>query len=173
MIAAMPWDGHADLLAELAGPLAGKIVIDCVNPMGFDSRGAYSDRRAEGSAAEQAAAVLPGQHRGRRVPPRLGHLLLDPDVDSMDLDVLVLGDDRAATDLVIALAGGDPRHARRIRRQAAQLRPGRGADGEPGRPSTAGTRRTPGSASPTSDQQAGRASSAAQGWSVCKVTDCD
>ena len=59
VIAAMPWEGHQDLLASLAGPLAGKIVVDCVNPMGFDSRGAYPIRVPEGSAAEQAAAVLP------------------------------------------------------------------------------------------------------------------
>jgi predicted dinucleotide-binding enzyme len=32
-------------------------------------------------------------------------LLADPDVEAVDLDVLVLGDDRAATDLVQALAG--------------------------------------------------------------------
>jgi predicted dinucleotide-binding enzyme len=32
-------------------------------------------------------------------------LLLDPDVTELDQDILVLGDDRAATDLVQALAG--------------------------------------------------------------------
>jgi hypothetical protein len=35
-------------------------------------------------------------------------LLLDPEVAAMDLDVLVLGDDRAATDLVIAVASEIP-----------------------------------------------------------------
>ena len=35
-------------------------------------------------------------------------LLLDPEVTELDLDVLVLGDDRAATDLVQALAAGCP-----------------------------------------------------------------
>ena len=39
VIAAVPWEGHIDLLARLAGPLEGKIVVDCVNPIGFDSRG--------------------------------------------------------------------------------------------------------------------------------------
>src|SRR5690242_3669221 len=41
VVVAVPWDGHRELLASLAGALAGKIVIDCVNPMGFDNRGAY------------------------------------------------------------------------------------------------------------------------------------
>jgi 8-hydroxy-5-deazaflavin:NADPH oxidoreductase len=104
VIAAIPWEGHADLLSELAGPLAGKIVIDCVNPIGFDSRGAYSIGVPEGSAAEQAASVLPASTVVGAFHHVSAQLLLDPDVDTMDLDVLVLGDDRAGTDVVIALA---------------------------------------------------------------------
>jgi 8-hydroxy-5-deazaflavin:NADPH oxidoreductase len=105
VIAAMPWEGHRDLLESLAGVLEGKILIDCVNPLGFDSRGAYPLEVPEGSAAQQAAAVLPGT----RVVGAFHHvsavLLLDPEVAELDLDVLVLGDDRHATDLVQALAG--------------------------------------------------------------------
>jgi NADPH-dependent F420 reductase len=108
VIAAIPWEGHADLLSELAGPLTGKIVIDCVNPLGFDARGAYSIGVPEGSAAEQAASVLPGSTVVGAFHHVSAQLLLDPEVDSMELDVLVLGDDRAATDLVIALAGQIP-----------------------------------------------------------------
>lgn len=104
VIAAVPWEGHGALLAKLADPLAGKIVIDCVNPIAFDQRGAYSLQVAEGSAAQQAAAILPRS----RVVGAFHHvsavLLLDPKVAQVDLDVLVLGDDRAATDLVQALA---------------------------------------------------------------------
>ena len=105
VIAAMPWAGHRELLESLAGVLEGKILIDCVNPLGFDSRGAYPLEVPEGSAAQQAAAVLPGT----RVVGAFHHvsavLLLDPEVAELDLDVLVLGDDRHATDLVQALAG--------------------------------------------------------------------
>ena len=42
VIVAVPWDGHDDLLRSLAAPLAGKIVIDCVNPLGFDERGPHA-----------------------------------------------------------------------------------------------------------------------------------
>lgn len=108
VIAAIPWEGHKDLLADLAGPLAGKIVVDCVNPMGFDSRGAYPIAVPEGSAAEQAAAVLPGSTVVGAFHHVSAQLLLDPEVDSMDLDVLVLGDHRAATDLVMAIASEIP-----------------------------------------------------------------
>jgi 8-hydroxy-5-deazaflavin:NADPH oxidoreductase len=108
VIVAVPWDGHGELLAGLAGDLAGKIVIDCVNPLGFDSRGAFQLPVPEGSAAEQAAAVLPRS----RVTGAFHHvsavLLLDPEVAELDLDVLVLGDDRQATDLVQALADRIP-----------------------------------------------------------------
>jgi NADPH-dependent F420 reductase len=108
VIAAVPWEGHSELLAELAPELAGKIVVDCVNPLGFDKRGAYPLPVPEGSAAEQAAALLPGS----RVVAAFHHvsavLLLDPEVDTIDMDVLVLGDDREATDLVQALAARIP-----------------------------------------------------------------
>jgi 8-hydroxy-5-deazaflavin:NADPH oxidoreductase len=108
VIAAVPWDGHRDLLAALAGPLAGKIVIDCVNPMGFDSRGAHPLRVPEGSAAEQAAAVLPDSTVVGAFHHVPAGLLLDPAAETVDMDVLVLGDIRAATDLVIAMAGEIP-----------------------------------------------------------------
>jgi NADPH-dependent F420 reductase len=108
VIAAMPWDGHRDLLASLAEPLAGKVVIDCVNPMGFDSRGAYALAVPEGSAAEQAAAVLPDSTVVGAFHHVPAGLLLDPATDTVDMDVLVLGDSRAGTDLVIALVGEIP-----------------------------------------------------------------
>ncbi len=105
VIVAVPWDGHRELLASLAGPLAGKIVIDCVNPMGFDKRGAYPLPVPEGSAAQQAAAVLPDSTVVGAFHHVSAVLLLDPDVTELNQDVLVLGDDRAATDLVQDLAG--------------------------------------------------------------------
>ena len=107
-IVAVPWEGHRELLASLAGPLAGKIVIDCVNPLGFDRRGAYPLPVAEGSAAEQAAAVLPDSTVVGAFHHVSAVVLLDPEVASIDLDVMVLGDERHATDLVQALAARIP-----------------------------------------------------------------
>jgi 8-hydroxy-5-deazaflavin:NADPH oxidoreductase len=108
VIAAVPWEGHGDLLASLAGPLAGKVLVDCVNPMGFDAKGAFALKVPEGSAAEQAATLLPDTTVVGAFHHVSATLLLDPDVDSFDLDVLVLGDDRQATDLVAALASEIP-----------------------------------------------------------------
>ncbi|WTW97731.1 NADPH-dependent F420 reductase [Streptomycetaceae bacterium NBC_01309] len=108
VIVAVPWEGHKELLVSLAAQLAGKIVVDCVNPMGFDKQGAYSLPVEEGSAAQQAAAVLPEA----RVTAAFHHvsavLLLDPNVESLDTDIMVLGDERAATDVVQALASRIP-----------------------------------------------------------------
>jgi NADPH-dependent F420 reductase len=106
VIIAVPWEGHAATVADLAPLLtAGKVVVDCVNPLGFDKQGAYPLRVEEGSAAEQAAMLLPDA----RVCAAFHHvsavLLADPEVDEVDLDVLVLGDDREAALQVQALAG--------------------------------------------------------------------
>ena len=59
VVVAVPWEGHARLLASLEDELAGKIVVDCVNPLGFDKQGAFALEVAEGSAAEQAASAAP------------------------------------------------------------------------------------------------------------------
>jgi len=131
VVAAVPYEGHAALLADLAGELAGKIVVDCVNPLGFDARGAYALEVPEGSAAEQAAVLLPDS----RVVAAFHHvsavLLLDPAVDAVDTDVLVLGDDREATDLVQGLVdevkgmrgiyAGRLRNARQVEALTANL----------------------------------------------------
>ena len=108
VVVAVPWDGHRELLVELAPLLAGKVVVDCVNPLGFDKQGAFALAVEEGSAAQQAAAVLPDS----RVVGAFHHvsavLLLDEAVDTLDTDIMVLGDDRAATDLVQALVARIP-----------------------------------------------------------------
>ncbi|HTK68032.1 MAG TPA: NADPH-dependent F420 reductase [Pseudonocardia sp.] len=108
VLVAVPWEGHDSLLTSLRSELAGKIVIDCVNPMGFDKQGPFALPVAEGSAAEQAAALLPDS----RVTAAFHHVsavtLVDLSVAEMNLDVLVLGDDREATDQVRALADAIP-----------------------------------------------------------------
>jgi NADPH-dependent F420 reductase len=108
VVVAVPWDGHGELLAALAPQLAGKVVVDCVNPLGFDKQGAYALQVEEGSAAQQAAALLPDSTVVGAFHNVSAVLLDDPDVDKVDTDVLVLGDVREATDLVQALADTIP-----------------------------------------------------------------
>ncbi|KJK56523.1 NADPH-dependent F420 reductase [Saccharothrix sp. ST-888] len=108
VIVAVPWEGHAATLSGLREELAGKLVVDCVNPLGFDKQGAYAIRPEEGSAAQQAAVLLPES----RVTAAFHHLsavlLQDPAIEQIDTDVMVLGEDREATDTVQALAARIP-----------------------------------------------------------------
>ena len=108
VVLTVPWAAHEPTIRQLEPVLSGKLVVDCVNPLGFDERGPYALVVAEGSAAEQAQALLPGC----RVVAAFHHVsavqLADPHVDAVDLDVLVLGDDRDATDRVIGLAEAIP-----------------------------------------------------------------
>jgi 8-hydroxy-5-deazaflavin:NADPH oxidoreductase len=108
VIVAVPWEGHSALLTDLREVLAGKTVVDCVNPVGFDEQGGYAIPVEEGSACQQAAALLPDS----RVVGAFHHVsavqLLDEGRDEVDTDVFVLGDDRAATDQVSALASSVP-----------------------------------------------------------------
>jgi len=103
VIVAVPFAGHAATLADLAARLAGKVVIDCVVPMAFDNLGAYAVDVPEGSATQQAAALLPDSSVVGAFHHLSAVLLVDLSVD-LDGDVLVVGDDRRATDTVQALA---------------------------------------------------------------------
>jgi NADPH-dependent F420 reductase len=104
VIVTVPYEGHADLLTALADPLAGKIVVDCVNPLGFDAQGPYALAVADGSAAQEAQRILPDS----TVVAAFHHLsavrLEDPEIQDFDEDVLVLGEDRDAVGTVIELA---------------------------------------------------------------------
>ena len=108
VLVAVPWEGHGELLESLRDQLVGKIVIDCVNPLGFDKQGPFGLAVEEGSAAQQAEKLLPES----RVTAAFHHVsavhLADLSIAELDTDVLVLGDDREATDVVRALADAVP-----------------------------------------------------------------
>ena len=131
VLVVVPWDGHGDLLSSLRAELAGKVVVDCVNPLGFDKQGAYALQVEEGSATQQAAAILTDSRVVGAFHNVSAVLLEDPTVERIDTDVLVLGDDREATDLVQALAdvvpgmrglyGGRLRNAHQVEAFTANL----------------------------------------------------
>jgi NADPH-dependent F420 reductase len=131
VLVVVPWEGHAELLADLKPALTGKVVVDCVNPLGFDKQGAYALKVEEGSATEQAAAILTESTVVGAFHNVSAVLLEDPEVTDLGTDVLVLGDDREATDLVQALAdtvpgirgvyGGRIRNAHQVEALTANL----------------------------------------------------
>lgn len=107
VVIAVPYEAHARTLMDVAHALDGKILIDCVNPLGFDKQGAYALSVPEGSAAQQAQALVPPA----RVVAAFHHVsavLLADLEQQLDIDVMVLGDDREATDEVIGLASVIP-----------------------------------------------------------------
>ena len=126
VLLAVPYDGHDELVEDLAPVLEGKTVISCVNPLGFDKQGPYGLEVAGGSAAESAAATVPSAtvvgafHHVSAVSLWGEEEYLDHE------DVLVCGDDKDAKQVAIELArtvtGRDGVDAGRLR-LARQLEP--------------------------------------------------
>lgn len=108
VVVAVPYEGHADLLASLADRLEGRVVVDCVNPLGFDKQGPFPLEVADGSAAEEAQRILPGSTVVAAFHHVSAVLLDDPEVTDIPGDVLVLGEDREVVGRVIELAQAIP-----------------------------------------------------------------
>jgi NADPH-dependent F420 reductase len=104
VLLAIPFDGHDELVASLAPQLADKVVISCVNPLGFDKAGPYGLDLGPTSAAENAQRLIPdasviGAFHHLSAVSLLGEQeMLDHE------DVLVCGDDAEAKDEIIKLA---------------------------------------------------------------------
>ena len=119
VVLAVPYDGHDELVSSLAGELAGKVVVSCVNPLGFDRSGPYGLDVPGGSAAEVAQALVPDA----RVVGAFHHVsavTLWGGSDYLDHeDVLVCGDDedakRVAVELARAVTSRDGVDAGRLR----------------------------------------------------------
>ena len=104
VLLAVPYDGHDELVTSLAESLAGRIVISCVNPLGFDKRGPFGLDVPGGSAAETAAGLVPQA----RVVGAFHHVSAPSLWGSADYldheDVLVCGDDAEAKAVAMDLA---------------------------------------------------------------------
>lgn len=59
VLLAVSYAGHSELISSLAPALTGKVVISCVNPLGFDKQGPYALNVPGGSAAEEAQKLAP------------------------------------------------------------------------------------------------------------------
>lgn len=104
VLLAVPWDGHAALVTSLAAQLAGKVVVSCVNPLGFDKAGPYGLVVLEESAAHETQRLVPSA----KVVGAFHHvaalsLWKTPEPLSHE-DVLVCGDEVEAKVLVQELA---------------------------------------------------------------------
>jgi len=107
-ILTVPYEAQAGLLPDLAGALAGKVVVSTTVPVRFDpALGPVAVRVAEGSAAEQVAALLPTSRivAGFHTVSSVHLSRLDRDLDE---DVLLCGDDEGAKADVRQIAGVIP-----------------------------------------------------------------
>jgi 8-hydroxy-5-deazaflavin:NADPH oxidoreductase len=126
VLLAIPYDGHDELVATL--PLAGKVVVSCVNPLAFDKAGPHGRviDGGEGSAAESAQRIAPDSSVVGAFHHVSAVTLWNDEDYSADEDVLVCGDDDEAKQVVIELArcvtGRDGVDAGRLR-LARQLEP--------------------------------------------------
>jgi hypothetical protein len=102
-----PYAGQADVLPDLARPIGTKVVVDVINPLGWDEQGPYLLDVPEGSAAEQAAALLPGARVVAAFHHAAPRLLIDPERE-VETDVLVVSDHPEAKALVLELADQIP-----------------------------------------------------------------
>ena len=104
VLLAVPYEGHSSLVSSLAEQLAGKIVISCINPLAFDEAGPYAVQVPAGSAAEEAAGLVPTA----KVVGAFHHLsalnLWEHEGPLSNEDVLVCGNDDGANQIVAELS---------------------------------------------------------------------
>lgn len=97
----IPYDGIDSTLPPLADALAGKVVMCCINQIGFDRAGPFELQDGKPSSAEQCQTLLPGA----RIVGAFHHVAAGAlaDVGSVDVDVLLSSDDDDAMEIVAGL----------------------------------------------------------------------
>jgi NADPH-dependent F420 reductase len=97
----IPYDGIEETLPPLADALAGKVVMCCINQIGFDRQGPFELQDGKPSSAQQCQALLPGA----RVVGAFHHVAAGAlaGSESVDVDVLLSSDDDDAMEVVAGL----------------------------------------------------------------------
>ena len=107
VVLAVPYPSIAAVLAERAGQLAGKVVVDITNPVDFATFDGLTVP-ADGSATAELAAALPGAKVLKAFNTNFAGTLTAGAVGGETTTVLIAGDDADAKALltgVIAAAG--------------------------------------------------------------------
>ena len=103
LILSVPYEAMSATLQPLAPLLAGKLVVSVVIPLEFDGRRPRAAAVPEGSAAQQAAALLPDSHVVAAFHHVSARDLWVPD-RSLEADIIVCSDHAQAKKQVMALA---------------------------------------------------------------------
>ena len=111
IVLTIPYEAQVSMLERLRVPAAGKVVLTAVVPIGFAKESMSMIAVPEGSAAEQAARLLPES----RVVGAFHHLSAQKLMAlgrEVSADVILVGDDRAAkgaaSALVLSIEGCRP-----------------------------------------------------------------
>ncbi|MCY3919793.1 MAG: NADPH-dependent F420 reductase [Chloroflexi bacterium] len=107
VVVVVPYDGHAATLTDLRDAIGEKIVIDTVVPLSFSGGVPGTVAVAEGSATQQAQALLPTARVVGAFHNLSAQKLQDLDAP-MQGDVLVTGDDAEAKAAVMGLVARIP-----------------------------------------------------------------
>ena len=108
IIIVVPFDGHEATLIDLRDDIGSKIVVDAAVPLEFVNGQPGVVAVEQGSATEQAQALLPDA-RVVGAFHNLSARKLQALDDEMEGDVLITGDDAAAKQTVIEMVGRMPR----------------------------------------------------------------
>ena len=100
LVVAVPWGAVEETLA-LAGPVAGKIIIDCVNPLKPDLSGLTTDT----SATEEIARLAPKAHVVKAFNTASTKVMLNPEFPTGAATMFYCGDDPDAKLVVKGLIG--------------------------------------------------------------------
>ena len=107
VVLAVPYASIAGIIAQRGAQLAGKVVVDVTNPVNFETFDGLTVP-ADGSAASEIAAALPGSQVVKAFNTNFAGTLVAGDVGGQPTTVLLAGDDADAKALlagVVSAAG--------------------------------------------------------------------
>jgi NADPH-dependent F420 reductase len=109
VVLAVPYPAVADVLAERADQLAGKIIVDITNPLNFETFDSLTVP-ADGSAAAEIAEALPQSRVLKAFNTNFAATLASGVVGQLPITVLIAGDDADAKALLAGvITAGGPR----------------------------------------------------------------
>ena len=102
VVLAVPYGAVADIIAQRGEQLAGKVVVDITNPVNFETFDSLVVP-ADGSAAAEIAAALPGSRVVKAFNTTFAATLASGAVGANPTTVLIAGDDADAKSLLAGI----------------------------------------------------------------------
>jgi len=104
VVLAVPYPSVAQVIAERGAQLTGKVVVDITNPLNFETFDGLTVA-ADGSAAAEIAAALPGSRVVKAFNTNFAGTLHAGSVGGQPTTVLIAGDDADAKALLSGVVG--------------------------------------------------------------------